>query len=165
MPRACSICTHSERTAIEAVIVADASLRDIARQFSVSKDAVARHKEHCIKPAIQEIVAQRQEETAHTALSEMEWLREQAKAIFHYAWGEETLKDSRTALQALAELRRQNELQAKLEGELDEHSITITSIPEWRELRALLLDALRSHPQAKLAVIRALEAYDHAQSA
>ncbi|MGH2478070.1 MAG: hypothetical protein ACRDHW_00225 [Ktedonobacteraceae bacterium] len=81
--------------------------------------------------------------------------------IITYSWGKDAkdIKIPELALKALAELRRQVELRAKLEGDLDEHSITITSIPEWRELRSLLLDALSIHPQAKMAVIRALEAY------
>jgi hypothetical protein len=66
---------------------------------------------------------------------------------------------------ALALHLKQVELRAKIEGELDERSITVTAIPDWRELRALLLDALTRHPQAKMDVLRALEAYDATQSA
>lgn len=160
MGRICSVCSHPERQAIEADLIALKSNREITRKFAVSKDAQWRHKEHCIKPILQEVKAQQEEETASTTISEMEWMRTQVHAIYEEAWSD-TRKVPDLALKALAEMRRQNELRAKLEGELDEHSITITSIPEWRELRALLLDALAVHPQAKLAVIRALEAYDH----
>jgi hypothetical protein len=45
MPRKCSVCTHPQRTAIETAMVDQAEYRDIARQFGLSKDAVARHKE------------------------------------------------------------------------------------------------------------------------
>jgi hypothetical protein len=157
MPQVCSICKHAERSGIESALASGASLRDIARQFGAGKDAVARHRDNCIKPILQEAKAQQDEQTAFNTISEMEWIREQARSIYQAT---NDAGDYRLALAALGELRRQNELRAKLEGELDEHSITITSIPEWQELRALLLDALSQHPQAKMAVIRALEAYD-----
>ena len=43
MSRSCSICTHQDRPAIEAAIGADASFRDIASRFGLSKSSVARH--------------------------------------------------------------------------------------------------------------------------
>ena len=47
MPRPCSICTHPRRSAIDQALTLDrASLRDIARQWRVSKDAIARHRDH-----------------------------------------------------------------------------------------------------------------------
>ncbi len=164
MSRVCTICNHPERASIEAAIANGTSYRHISSQFSIGYKSVERHKEHCIKPILQEIVTKQEEQTAFTTFSEMDWMREQLRAIYTENWSD-TRKVPDLALKALAELRRQVELRAKLEGELDEHSITITSIPEWRELRALLLDALRTHPQARMAVIRALEAYDHERSA
>jgi hypothetical protein len=41
--RVCTICTHAQRDAIEAAIVAGTSYRVISRQFGVSHDAVQRH--------------------------------------------------------------------------------------------------------------------------
>ena len=162
MPRACTICVHHNRAEIEAAVIAGVSYRVIARQFSVGHDAIQRHAASHIRESIQEVIAQQEEQSAFDALSEMDWMRNETRGIYNEV---RQIKDYRFALQALAELRRQNELCAKLVGELDEHSITITAIPEWRELRALLLDALAQHPQAKMAVIRALEAYDHEQTA
>jgi hypothetical protein len=47
MGRTCTICTHPRRIEIDRVIVANETpLRDIARQWSVSKDAVTRHRDH-----------------------------------------------------------------------------------------------------------------------
>lgn len=43
MPRICTVCAHPERRAIDAAVVAGAANRAIARQYRVSKDAVARH--------------------------------------------------------------------------------------------------------------------------
>jgi hypothetical protein len=50
-------------------------------------------------------------------------------------------------------LRAQTELLAKLLGELDERpQVTLVTAPEWLQLRAALLDALRPHPEARSAV-------------
>jgi hypothetical protein len=45
MPRRCTICDHPTREAIDQVLVARQALRDIAGHFSLSKSALARHKE------------------------------------------------------------------------------------------------------------------------
>lgn len=44
MPRVCTICAHKQRTEMEAALLDGASFRDIAGQFQVSKDALARHR-------------------------------------------------------------------------------------------------------------------------
>jgi len=46
MTRTCTVCAHPERTAIDAALLAQQPLRDLARQYHVSKDALARHREH-----------------------------------------------------------------------------------------------------------------------
>lgn len=44
MPRSCTICSHPQRAALETALRDETSLRDIARQYAVSKDGLARHK-------------------------------------------------------------------------------------------------------------------------
>lgn len=44
MSMTCTICKHEKRAEIEAALVQRVSLRDIARQFLVSKDAASRHQ-------------------------------------------------------------------------------------------------------------------------
>jgi hypothetical protein len=46
MPRVCTICSHSERQAIDRALVAGESVSKIAALFRVSADAVARHRAH-----------------------------------------------------------------------------------------------------------------------
>ncbi len=59
MPRTCTICTHEQRPEIDAALLADDPLRDIAGQWSVSKSAVARHREHLPRQLVK---AQEQED-------------------------------------------------------------------------------------------------------
>ncbi len=44
MPPKCSICTHADREAIDRALVDGGTLRAIARQFRVGRDAVRRHR-------------------------------------------------------------------------------------------------------------------------
>lgn len=64
----------------------------------------------------------------------------------------------RTALGAIREVRGNLELLAKLLGELDEKpQINILLSPEWLELRAVIVSALAYYPQAREAVLGAIE--------
>ena len=53
MPQICSVCRHSDREAVEQATIEGEPLRAIARQFQLSKDAIARHKaEHLPKTLV-----------------------------------------------------------------------------------------------------------------
>jgi hypothetical protein len=170
MPRPCSICNHPDRIAIEDAAMSDIPLRNISKQFSVGYVSIQRHAINHLSQSIQEIkqeqVAQSNFQSGSNALSRMSRAESIIDELIEAYWSEDEkkLRVPDITLKALAEMRRQIELRAKLEGELDERSITVTAIPEWQELRALLLEALSVHPQAKVAVMRVMEAYN-AQSA
>jgi hypothetical protein len=53
MPRACSICTHPDRLAIETALGSGTPLRTIAARWSVSKTALLRHRERHGSPQAQ----------------------------------------------------------------------------------------------------------------
>jgi hypothetical protein len=62
------------------------------------------------------------------------------------------------ALKAIARLEKQLELGARLTGELNEApTANILVTPEWAELRAAILAALESHPEAKSALVGVLD--------
>jgi hypothetical protein len=44
MPRTCSVCRNAQRHEIEADLQAGLSYRAIARRYSISKDAISRHR-------------------------------------------------------------------------------------------------------------------------
>ena len=53
MPRACTVCTHAERPAIDQDLADACSYRDIAHAYGVSKSAVMRHARHApLAPAV-----------------------------------------------------------------------------------------------------------------
>ena len=162
MARACTICEHPERSKIEAAIVSGVSYRIIANQFALSFGSVQRHAASHLIEALQQAQRAKQEQEIASGSFALDRLAQGERIIDKFLepflsseeFGDLTLKD------ALAEQRRQVELRAKIEGELDEQSVTVTAIPDWRDLRVLLLDALKNHPQARMDVLRALEAYD-----
>lgn len=156
MARTCTICSHKQRLRIEAAIASGGSYRHIASQFRVGYKAVERHKEHCMKPAIQEFIAKQEELSAFNTLSEMEWMRQQTRAIYTDVWSEKS-KDHRTALQALAEIRRQTELHSELTGELDRSThIELSKSEDWLNMRELIFRALEPFPEARIAVATAI---------
>ncbi len=150
MPRTCTICGHAERAAIDAALVANQpSLRDIARQFGVTKDALFRHREHLAETLTRAVDAR---EVAHGGdlLSQVQSLHTKALSILDTAEG---AGDLRTALAAIREARGCLELLAEMEGELNRSpQLNVIISPEWQRVRAVILTALAPYPDARQAV-------------
>lgn len=149
MPR-CTVCGHPDREAVEAALVAQRGLRDIAGQFRLSKSALERHKANhlpatLVKAQHAEVVAD-----ADSLLSQVRDLQRKALAILAKA---EAAGELRTALQAIGQARGNLELLAKLLGELDDRpQVNVLLAPEWQAVRSALLAALGPFPEARAAV-------------
>ena len=155
MPRRCTVCDHPQRHGIDEALVGGASYRSVAKRFGLSESAVYRHKtEHL--PA--HLLKAREVEDAARAddlLEQVRHLQVHALDILERA---EKAGDLRTALAAISQARGNLELLGKLAGELDERPVVNLNVsPEWLELRAVMVGALEPHPQARVAVLRALE--------
>ncbi len=117
MPRACTICQHPRREAIDRALVGGAALSETAALFRVSNDAVSRHKANHL-PA--KLVLAQEAEDVREALDVIKQLKAINAASLHI------LKEAReqgkqgTALAAIDRIHKQIELQAKLLGELDD---------------------------------------------
>jgi hypothetical protein len=111
--KSCSICSHAQRAQIDACLVSNGSLRDIAGQFAVSRSALDRHKKHVPKALT---LAKEAEEIAEaeTLLSQIQKLTRRAYGILDRA---EKSKPG-VALAAIREARSCLELLGKLSGEL-----------------------------------------------
>lgn len=153
MPRTCTICTREERPEIDRALLDGEALRDIARRYATSKDALARHREHLpsqlVKAKEAETVTQ-----ADTLLEQVKSLQTRALSILDRA---DEAGDLKTALAAIREARSNLELLGKLAGELQqEGTINVTVSPEWLTLRAVVIAALTPYPDAARAVSKAL---------
>ncbi len=61
MPRPCTVCDHSERTAIDRALVAGEAMRNVAERFAISFAALQRHKANHL-PALLAEAKQRQDQ-------------------------------------------------------------------------------------------------------
>ena len=155
MPRRCTVCNHPERNGIDQALVTGAPYRSVAKRFALSESAVYRHKtEHL---PVHLLKAKEVEEAARAddLLDQVRTLQTHALDILGRA---EKAGDLRTALAAISQARGNLELLGKLAGELDERPVVNLNVsPEWLDLRVLIVRALEPHPEARGAVLSALE--------
>jgi hypothetical protein len=152
MPRACSICGHEHRDAMEDAFIAGQAKRRIASQHGVTERAVCYHmREHL--PALLALARDAERAArADTLLDRMEALQSQTLAIL------DAPEDQRTALAAIAQARRNLELIGEIAKELDRTpTINLELTVEWQEVKAVLVNTLASYPEAQQAVFNALE--------
>jgi hypothetical protein len=155
MPRACTICTHPEKEAIDHALVEGAPNRRIASHHDVTERAVRNHKANHLPAELAKAQQAEEVSKADGLLEQVRALQERAIAILDKA---EEAGELRTALGAIREVRGNLELLAKLLGELDERpQVNILVSPEWLELRAVIVGALEPHPDARGAILRALQ--------
>lgn len=156
MPRSCTVCTHPNRAEIDRALISGTALRDIARRWSVSKDAAARHKADHLPATLTK--AKEAEDVAH-AIDVVRQLRAINAAALGVLRDARDRKDGELVLKAVDRVYRQIELQAKLIGELDERpTVNVLVAPQWLAVRAAMLDALRPYPEARVAVADRLTA-------
>lgn len=157
MPRVCSICSHESRAEIERLLVSRSSYRAIAIQLGVGKDSLRRHaKEHL--PALLAKAHEAEEiARADELIKQLRELQERTerlldKAELHNKW--------HSAFVGVGQYRQNLELLARLIGELEATpaiQVNVLVSEEWLELRTAIVAALEPHPEAKEAVLRALE--------
>ena len=163
MPRTCTICTHEERPAIDRALVQGASFRGIARDFGISEDAVTRHKAEHLPTLL--VKAQEAEEAAAAddLLAELRSLQATTLSLLRKA---ERAGKLGTAVMAIREARGNLELLAKLTQQLDSRPVlNLLVAPEWRAVRAVLLETLSAYPEARTAVTARLATLEADRSA
>jgi hypothetical protein len=156
VPRACSICSHEHRDAMEEAFIAGQAKRRIASQHGVSERAVRYHMgEHL--PALLALARDAERAArADTLLDRLEVLQSQTLAIL------DAPEDQRTALAAIAQARRNLELIGEITEQLDRRgTVNLALNPEWLEIRGVIIAALEPHPTARDSVLRALEGVGH----
>ncbi len=158
MPRSCTICTHPERDAINAALIASEPFRGIAQRFATSPDAVYRHKVEHLPPALAKASAAHDVALADDLLGQVRALRNKAISILTKA---EAAGDLRTALLGIASARACVELLLEVEGEINRGTVVnVLVAPEWLVARSRLMLALRDFPEARAAAALALTQMD-----
>ena len=173
MPRRCTVCLHPKRTKVDKALVANRTYRSIADEYGLSEAALKRHKKTHLparlakahqaaeKTEATRLVNHRREleaEDNREALDIIQQLRAVNAACL------EVLKRARadgqdsTLLRAVDRIHRQIEIQARLLGQIqDGQTVNVLVMPEWHELRQLIIDALRPYPEARADVVRVLK--------
>ena len=167
-PVRCSVCRHERRSEIESALVAGDSLRKIAKQFSVGKGAIDRHKSRHLVESLANAAQAPEAVRGDLLLSQLQ--SQQARADQLYRQAERILRRAqarrdhgtslaaiRTAASTLGEIRNSLELLAKLAGQLRESpTINILVSTEWGRVRGAVIIALAPFPEARAAVSQAL---------
>ena len=156
MSRTCTACNHPQRDSIDLSLLEGGSLRDIARQFSLSKDALSRHKESHLPGQLAKAHEANETVSAGTLLDRLREITAETRTVLQAA---KKSKHHELSLKAIARLERQLELEARMLGELQENATTtinVYSTPEWVVLRSTILNALGPFPDAAKAVAGAL---------
>ncbi len=154
MPRACTICTHDDRAAINKALVAGEPFRLIAERFGTSATALTRHKADHLPAKLAQAHAAKEAALADDLLAQVKALRNKAIRILQTA---EAAGDLRVALLGIREARACVELLAEMEGELNRNpQINILIAPQWIEVRSLLMGALADYPEARASVAAVL---------
>ena len=158
--RPCSACTHPDRAALDAALVAGQSFRNVSKRWGMSPSAAFRHQSDHLPARMAQGQTAEDVAQADTLLTQLAECRASARRIGDKA---EAADDYRAALAGVRELVRIVELTAKLIGELDERpTLNLLIAPEWLLVRSALLDVLRGYPEARTAVAARLVALEAA---
>src|SRR5215217_9760338 len=158
MPRTCTICTHNSGPAIDKALVRREPYRNIAKRFSVSQAALSRHLNEHLVPLLAKATEAEEISEADRLRTELEGVKGDVERLKKKA---EEDDDYRTALLGCDKALKALELQAKvLQVVKDSPTFNLYLSPEWLELRAVIVSALEPHPEARGAVLGALEGAD-----
>ena len=181
--RSCLICVHDERDAIECDILAGKSLRTIGKAFGVAHETVRRHRDGCIPGLLARsrraeaarrgdrlfqqadylyakavAVLERAEEARDTALKLDDLSKSERQRVA--ALAEALAGSDQMVLRAIREARPTLELLAKLAGQIrEEVTLNLVQAPDYQALRATILEAVRPHPEAHLALADAMNEF------
>ena len=111
MPKACPICQHSKRQAIEKAILDKVELHQIAEQFNVSQRSLFNHKKNHLPGALVKARDAKEVNRGDTLLKQIKYLQARALTILRTAEASGTLK---TALMAIREARGNLELVTRI---------------------------------------------------
>ncbi len=132
--------------------------RAISRQFGVSKDAALRHHDDHLAETLAKAKGAEEAARADDLLDQVRALRSKSLSLLMKA---EQSGDLKTALMGVREARACIELLAEMSQQLDRRpTVNVLVAPEWLEVRATLLEALRPHPEARQAVAARLVALE-----
>jgi hypothetical protein len=125
LARNCSICTHHRRDSLDKLLLRGEQLKAVARRYSVSEDALGRHKRHMqlVIAKAAALVDQKDLAYGSALMAEIGRIRADAERL---QLESERRSDVRGALRAIHERLAIVELEAKLSGQIDTSQKNVT---------------------------------------
>lgn len=155
MGRQCTVCAHNDIEEINRLLLCSDSYRDIARQFGLSKDALARHKESHIPELLLKSQDAKEALQADNLLDQISYYEAEARRFKDMA---EADGDIELALKAVDRALKCVDIYAKASGIINDRPQVniLISHPEWIALRTTIIAALDPYPEAREALVHAL---------
>lgn len=162
--RRCAACNHNKRPLLDKDLVLGMSMREAAEKFGLTKDIMHRHSKHIDEALRRKILAQdiRDNEVAEQQavagvlnderVEVQGGLKRVVKEIEEILGRAKEKNDDPLALASLKEMRNTLVDLAKVYGQLKTSltiNVALTDSPEWAELRQVLIDVFRDHPDAE----------------
>ena len=125
MSRTCTICTHDRRDVMDKALLRGEQIAIVSRRFSVSEDALGRHRKHAQLVIAKAAAVAEQHELAYGSalLAEIGRIRADAERLQRES---ELRRDVRGALRAIHERLAIVELEAKLSGQIETSQKNVT---------------------------------------
>lgn len=155
MPRVCTICTHAERGEIDKALVSRQSYRAISCQYDVGRESLRRHAQDHLPETLARGREAELASEADVLLTDVRKLQARTLRALQTA---ETANDLQTMFRGVKEARENIALLLKVKGELDERPVVnVVMSQEWIVLRAKIVSALEPYPEARDALVAALD--------
>ena len=116
MPRVCTVCTHPERSALNAALIVAEPIPAVSARFGLSESALKRHRAGHLPLALVKAAEAAQITEADALLDQVRAVQRRTRAFEAQA---AAAGDVRGALMALREERATLELLARMSGELE----------------------------------------------
>lgn len=155
MANKCQVCVHPEVKAINEAIVNGVRMRELVEQYGLSRGSLYRHKNKHLPKAIVKAQEVKEVAVADSLLGQVKDLQAKTLGILSRHEG----KNDRIALSAIREARSNLDLLGRILGEIDDSPkvAVLVANPEWVHLRTLIIEALEPYPEAKRAVVYAIQ--------
>ncbi len=152
MGRACTICDHADREAMDKALVSGTSYRAVAAEWHVGREAVRRYANRHLSAALAAVDAPMLASGRAPLSERIETLIGRCEAMFTAAASEAATTQ---ALAVVKELRACLELSGRASGELNDRpqvTLNLMASPEWLAVRDVILSALMAYPEARATV-------------
>ena len=118
LARTCTVCHHARRDSMDKLLLRGEQINSVARQFSVSPDAIFRHKKHMQLVMAKAAAVTELKDVAYgsSLLAEIARIRADAERL---QLESESRRDLRGALRAIQTRLTVIELEARLTGRID----------------------------------------------